>query len=117
MTTHLRTTPALLFAMATAIGFAAPYTDQALAGTTTPTVADQRQASELAFQQRRAAAQLRDAAAHAAQEAFLNARLLGPDHEQTKRSLALAQELWAAADEADQQARAYRAQVPHGQIY
>ncbi len=81
-----------------------------------PWAVTQREASDLMFKYRRQAAELRAIASRYELEAQQFARVRGEGDEQTRRSLENAKTLWAAADEADQLAREYQRQVPHGQV-
>ncbi|TLY28809.1 MAG: hypothetical protein E6K63_06965 [Nitrospirae bacterium] len=71
--------------------------------------------SDLVFQYRQQAAELRDMARRLETEAQFYAQR--QDQEQARRSLDLAKELRAAADLADEQAREYRSRLPHNQVY
>lgn len=71
--------------------------------------------SDLVFQFRQQAADLREMARQLELESALYAQR--QDAEQAKRKRELAQEARTAADTADQRARDYRRQLPHGQIY
>jgi hypothetical protein len=74
-----------------------------------------REASELAFQYRQQAAELRQMAARLELEAQIYAQR--QDQEQAKRTSALAKDMRVGADAAEEQAREYRRQVPHGMVY
>jgi len=71
--------------------------------------------SDLVFQYRQQAADLRELARQLEVESAFYAQQ--QDQEQAKRKRELAQEALSAADTADQRARDYRRQLPHGQIY
>ena len=71
--------------------------------------------TDLVFQYRQQAAELRDMARRLETEALVYAQRKEPD--QAKRSLELAKDMRTAADTADERAREYRRQVPHGQVY
>ena len=74
-----------------------------------------REASELAFQYRQQAADLRHMAARLELEAQIHTQR--HEAEQAKRTSELAKEARASADAAEEQAREYRRQVPHGMVY
>jgi AraC-like DNA-binding protein len=76
----------------------------------------QDQARHLAFAHRRQATEISELARRIELEASLLRRQFGPDHEESTRRLAQVRELLAAAEEADELARAYGRQVPHGQV-
>jgi hypothetical protein len=71
--------------------------------------------TDLVFQYRQQAAELRDMARRLEMESMMYAQR--QDQEQAKRTLDLAKDMRIAADTADEQARQYRRQVPHGQVY
>jgi hypothetical protein len=50
-------------------------------------------------------------------EAEWYAQQAGQESEQAKRARDMAQGFWATAEEADDLARQYQSQVPHGQVY
>ena len=77
----------------------------------------QEQARDLTAQFHRQAADIRELAQRTQWEADWYARQYGVNDQKTAMSLTQAQQLWAAAADADQLARDYRRQVPHGQIY
>ena len=74
------------------------------------------QARDLAFGYRRQAAEITELASHIEFEASVFSRQSGPRHPETSRRLAEVKALLAAAEEADELARTYRRQVPHGQV-
>jgi len=76
----------------------------------------QDQARHLAFAYRRQATEINELARRIELEASLLSGQLGPNHEESTRRLAQIKKLWAAAKEADELARAYGRQVPHGQM-
>ena len=76
----------------------------------------QDQARHLGFSYRRQAAEISEMARRMELEASLVSRQLGQNHEETGRRLAQVKELLAAAEEADELARTYGRQVPHGQV-
>ena len=76
----------------------------------------QEQARHLAFTYRRQANDLRELARRTEMEALLYSGQFGPNHEESSRRLVQAKDLLAAAQEADELARAYQRQVPHGQM-
>ena len=76
----------------------------------------QDQARHLAFSYRQRAAENSALATRLELEAAVFSRQLGPDHEESTRRLAQVKELLAASEEADELSRAYRRQVPHGQV-
>ena len=71
--------------------------------------------TDLVFQYRQQASELRDMARRLEMEAMVYTQR--QDQEQAKRTLELAKDMRMAADTADEQARQYRQQVPHGQVY
>lgn len=76
-----------------------------------------QQPGDRAFESRRQAMDLRELARRYELEATALAAIKGAEHEDTLRSRGLAKTFWAAADEADQAARAYRRQIPHNRVY
>ncbi len=76
-----------------------------------------RDAGNLAFAYRRQAKVLRDLASRLEVEAAWYQQQLGADHERTRQSREAANAIWAAAEEADEIARTYRRQLPHGRVY
>jgi hypothetical protein len=76
----------------------------------------QTEARDLAFKYRREAAGLREMARRLEAEVQWLTGHLEPTDEQVRRSRETARQLWAAADQAEQLARDYRRQVPHGQV-
>lgn len=79
-------------------------------------VVTQEQARHLTAQYRRQASDLRELAQRTAWEAQWYASQFGADDQEASRRRLQSQQFWAAAEEADQLAREYRRQVPHGQI-
>jgi hypothetical protein len=71
--------------------------------------------SDLIFQYREQAADLRAMARRLEFETEVYAQ--HQDQQQTQRSRDLAKEMRSAADTADEQAREYRRQLPHNQVY
>jgi hypothetical protein len=76
----------------------------------------QSDARDLAFKYRREAADLREMARRLEAEVQWLTDHVGSTDEQIRRSRETARQLWAAADQAEQLARDYRRQVPHGQV-
>ena len=76
-----------------------------------------RDAGNLAFAYRQQAKVLRDVASRLEVEADLYQQQLGADHERTRQSREAANAAWAAAEEADDMARTYQQQLPHGRVY
>ena len=76
-----------------------------------------RDAGNLAFAYRQQAKVLRDVASRLEVEADLYQQQLGADHERTRQSRDAANAAWAAAEEADDMARTYQQQLPHGRVY
>jgi hypothetical protein len=76
-----------------------------------------RDAGNLAFAYRRQAKVLRDVASRLEVEAALYQQQFGADHERTRESREAANAAWAAAEEADEVARTYQQQLPHGRVY
>ena len=74
-----------------------------------------REASELAFRYRQQAADLRHMAARLELEAQIHTQR--HDQEQATRTSEMAKDMRAGADAAEEQAREYRRQVPHGMVY
>jgi len=79
--------------------------------------ASSRDAGNLVFVYRRQAKVLRDVASRLEVEAALYQQQLGADHEWTRESREAANATWAAAEEADEMARTYQEQMPHGRVY
>ena len=77
----------------------------------------QEQARDLAAQYHRQAADIRELAQRTQWEADRYAKQYGVNDQKAAMSLAQVQQLWVAAADADQLARDYRRQVPHGQVY
>ena len=73
-------------------------------------------ARDLACTYRQQASDLRAMARHLDMKLQCYYTHFGQPDEQVKLSREKAQQLWIAADEADQLAREYRRQVPHGQV-
>jgi hypothetical protein len=71
--------------------------------------------SDLVFEYRRQATELREIARQLEMEAALYAQR--QNQEQAARNRELAKDARSAADAADQQSRDYRRQLPHGQVY
>ena len=71
--------------------------------------------SDLVFQYRQQAAELREMARRLEFEAEMYAQL--QEQQQAQRKRELARDMRAAADTADEQAREYRRQLPHNQVY
>ncbi len=82
-----------------------------------PEVATQHEAGELAFRYGQQAAHYRDLATRFDIEARWYGGRFGEQDPQARQSQAKAQQLWAAAEEAEELAREYRRQVPHGRMY
>ena len=76
-----------------------------------------RDAGNLVFVYRRQAKVMRDVASRLEVEAVLYQQQLGADHERTRESREAANAAWAAAEEADEVARTYQQQLPHGREY
>lgn len=76
----------------------------------------QSEARDLVFKYRQQASDLGELARRQEVEAQWYAGHFGPTDERVRVSREKAQQLWAAANEADQLARDYRLQVPHGQV-
>jgi len=76
----------------------------------------QDQARHLAFSYRQRAAETSELARRIEFEAAVFSRHSGSNHEESTRRMAQVKELLAAAEEADELARTYRRQVPHGQV-
>ena len=76
----------------------------------------QDQARHLAFSYRQQAAEASELARRIELEAAVFHRHSDLNHEDSTRRLARVKELIAAAEEADELARTYRRQVPHGQV-
>jgi hypothetical protein len=109
----------LLFAAAVLAGCAAEPNAKAVSQSSVLTQHDgsSRDAGNLAFAYRRQAKVLRDVAGRFEVEAALYQQQLGADHERTRQSREVANAAWAAAEEADEMARTYQQQVPHGRVY
>jgi len=76
----------------------------------------QDQARELAFTYRRQADEITELARRIELEASVSSRQLGQSPQESTRRLTEMKGLLAAAEEADQLARTYARQVPHGQV-
>jgi hypothetical protein len=76
----------------------------------------QSEARDLAFKYRREAGDLREMARQLEAEVQWLTGHLEPTDEHVMRTRETARQLWAAADQAEQLARDYRRQVPHGQV-
>lgn len=76
----------------------------------------QSEARDLAFKYRQQASDLSELAKRQELEAQWLTGHFGPTDDQVRVSHEKAQRLWAAADQAEQLARDYRRQVPHGQV-
>jgi hypothetical protein len=70
-----------------------------------------------AFHYRRQAAELREMAKRLEMEAEWFAQKGGADSELARRNREMAQGFWATAEQADQRAREFQSQLPHGQLY
>ena len=79
--------------------------------------ASSRDAGNLVFVYRRQAKVLRDVASRLEVEAARYQQQLGADHVWTRESREAANATWAAAEEADEMARTYQEQLPHGRVY
>jgi hypothetical protein len=71
--------------------------------------------SDVIFQYRQEAADLREAARRLETEAAFYAQR--QDEEQSRQKRDLAKDMRVAADNAEQRARDYQRQLPHGQVY
>jgi hypothetical protein len=71
--------------------------------------------SDLVIQYRQQARDLRDMARRLEMEAMLAVQR--QDQERAQHTRDLAKEAYSAADTAEQQAREYQRQLPHGQVY
>ena len=78
------------------------------------TVVTQDQARQMAYSYRRQAQDLRDLARRLETEALFSSGQSSTDSEQA--NMLELQKVLAAADDADELARQYRRQVPHGQL-
>ena len=74
------------------------------------------QARQLAFSYRRQAADLRDLVRRMETEASLFAGRAATSSAQSQGRALQVAEVWAAAENADELARAYQRQIPHGQL-
>jgi hypothetical protein len=79
-------------------------------------VVSQYEARDLAFKYRQQAADLREMARRLDAETQWLTGQDGSTDEQVRQDREKARQLWAAADQAEQLARDYRRQVPHGQV-
>src|SRR5438093_5122804 len=109
----------LLFAAAVLAGCAMEPNAKAVSPSSVVTQHDasSRDAGNLAFAYRQQAKVLRDVASRLEVEAAFYQQQLGPDHERTRQSRDAANAAWAAAEEADDMARTYQQQLPHGRVY
>ncbi len=82
-----------------------------------PKPVSQREAADQAFEYRRQAAELRGMARRLELETNIYKKQGGEPSERTRAGLEQANAMWAAAEEAEQVAREYRRQVPHGQAF
>jgi len=76
-----------------------------------------RDAGNLVFVYLHQAKVMRDVASRLEVEAVLYQQQLGADHDRTRESREAANAAWAAAEEADEIARTYQQQLPHGRGY
>ncbi len=109
----------LIFAAAVMAGCAAEPTAKAVSK---PSVlaqhsASSRDAGNLVFVYRHQAKVLRDVASRLEVEAARYQQHLGADHEWTRQNREAANATWAAAEEADENARTYQQQLPQGRLY
>jgi len=79
--------------------------------------ADYRCVRDMVAQYRQQAAELQAMADQYAADAASRSRQSGQESEQAKRSGDLAKQMWTQAQEADQHAREYQSQLPHGIVY
>lgn len=109
----------LFFAAAVLAGCAAEPNAKAVSQSSvlTQDSVSSRDAGNLAFAYRRQAKVLRDVASLLEVEAALYQQQLGAAHEWTTHSREAANAAWAAAEEADEMARTYQQQLPHGRVY
>jgi hypothetical protein len=82
-----------------------------------PKPVSQREAANQAFEYRRQAAELRGIARRLELETNIYKKQGGEPSERTRAGLEQANAMWAAAEEAEQVAREYQRQVPHGQAF
>jgi len=88
----------------------------AQAALTPVNVVSHEQARQLAFTYRRQATELHELAQRMKYEALWYSGQLGANHEESTRRQLQAKNLSSAARDADELARAYQRQVPHGQM-
>jgi hypothetical protein len=100
----------LFFAAACAANFSQPPSEQS----TAQAVVTQDQARQMAYSYRRQAQDLRDLARRLETEALLSSGQSSTDSKQANKLEV--KNVLAAADDADELAREYRRQVPHGQL-
>jgi hypothetical protein len=81
-----------------------------------PGFVTQDQARDLAFTYRQQAREMSQLARRLELESSLSSHELAPAREESRRRLAQVKQLLVAAEEADELARTYRRQVPHGQV-
>ncbi len=86
-------------------------------GPTTTGTSISESLGDKAFRYHRQALELREMARRLEMEAEWYAQQAGKDSEQVKRAREMAKGFWATAEAADQQAREYQSQLPHGQLY
>jgi hypothetical protein len=84
-------------------------------GTTAGSTPAKWASSDVIFQYRQEAADLREAARRLETEAAFYVQR--QDEEQARQKRDLAKDMRAAADSAEQRARDYQRQLPHGQVY
>lgn len=82
-----------------------------------PPIVTQHEAGELAFRYGQQAAQYRELATRYDMEARWYGGRFGDEDSQARQRQKQAQQLWPAAEEAEQIAREYWRQVPHGRMY
>jgi hypothetical protein len=112
--THVGIMAALLLSIGCAIDLT-PSSQPATFGTGAAFVS-QDQAHDLAFGYRRQAADITDLARRIELEASVFSRQLGFSHQEGTRRWGQVKELLTAAEEANELARTYGRQVPHGQV-
>ena len=100
----------LVFAAGCAANFSQPPSEQS----TAQTFVTQDQARQMAYSYRRQAQDLRDLARRLETEALLSSGQSSTDSKQA--NMLEVKNVLAAADDADELAREYRRQVPHGQL-
>jgi hypothetical protein len=94
-----------------------PSATSGVPATEAPRLVTQGEASDLTFQYRRQAQELREMARRMEIEARWYGGRFGENDERALDSRDKAKELWTAAQEADQISQEYRRQIPHGQVY